>query len=323
MRRRVTLVFAFGLIITACSPDSETATSSTDTATSTMVTTSTTTGQQTTTTGAVSTTSTSVPATTTTVESTTSTTEETGTWADLPLVVAGFGALGWWDGSDWVSAEDAGELPVIGGESYQIAGIGLEATTTGGKQTLVCEPLNNLGVQLQNEQLLGDWPGPYGVAVSAPWVIQPNLFEAFEDDGTYSALASSLLADRGLDIAQPVIKQLFRTDLEGDGTNEVLVVAEDLPNWYLPEAGAYSIAFMRKVIQGDVQTAVLGATAITDSEGAFVVGYSIGSVADLSGDSRMEIVVSAAYYEGLAVEVWEYVDDDIGPFKYLEAGCGS
>ncbi|MEA1902779.1 MAG: hypothetical protein U9N56_04560 [Actinomycetota bacterium] len=260
--------------------------------------------------------------TTSTVETTT-TVESTGNWADQPLVVTGFGALGWWDGSDWVSAEDAGELPVLGGEDYQIAGIGFEATTTAGPQTLVCEPLDNIGVVLESDQLLGQWPGPYGVAISAPWDIHPHLFESFDDDGTYSAIAAGLLADRGLNVADPVIKQLFRTDLEGDGTNEVLVVAEEIRGGYLAETGDYSILFMRKVIEGEVATAVLGDTVITDPEGSFIVGFSIGAVADLSGDGRMEIVVSAAYFEGLAVEVWEYVDDDIGPFRYLEAGCGS
>ena len=85
------------------------------------------------------------------------------------MIVAGFGALGWWDGSDWIMAEDAGALPVVGGEDYQIARIGLQAITTAGAQTLVCEPIGIIGVEVDNPELLGEWPGPYGVAISAPW----------------------------------------------------------------------------------------------------------------------------------------------------------
>ncbi len=311
------------LVLVACSPGTEAA----DTTTSLNPTTSsdrnpTTIAAETTSTTAKSPTTTTF-ATTTTIEATTTTTEVLdGNWADQPLIVTGFGALGWWDGSDWVRAEDEGALPVVGGEDYQIVVVGLQATTTGGPQALVCEPLFNLGVVLANEELLGEWPGPYGVAISAPWDLQPNLFEPFADDGTFAAIAAGLLAERGLDVADPVIKQLFRTDLEGDGLNEILVVAEDITGGFLPEVGDYSIIFMQKVIQGDVQTAVLGDSVVTDPEGSFVVGFSVGAVADLSGDGQMEIIVDSAFFEGLGVDVWEYVDDDIGLFPYLQTGCG-
>ncbi len=309
------------LVLAACSPAAETANSTTTT--------------DVTTTARIATTTTSVETTSTTEGSTTTSTTTTlgattttsgvldGNWADQPLIVTGFGALGWWDGTDWVRAETEGALPVVGGEDYQIAVIGLEATTTGGPQDLVCEPVFNLGVVLENDHLLGEWPGPYGVAISAPWDLQPNLFEAFADDGTFAAIASGLLAERGLVVVDPVIKQLFRADLEGDGINEILVIAEDIRGGFLPEVGDYSIIFMQKVIEGDVQTVVLGDSVITDPEGSFVVGFSVGAVADLSGDGQMEIVVDSAFFEGLGVDVWEYVDDDIGLFPYLQTGCGS
>jgi len=216
-----------------------------------------------------------------------------------------------------------GALPIVGGEDYQIALIGIEATTSGGPQTLRCEPLDNLGLQLDDEELLGEFPGPYGVAVSAPWDLQPHLFEAFSDDGTYAAIASGLLADRGLNVPDPLIKQLFRTDLEGDGTNEVLVVAEEIIGGYVPAAGDYSIVFLQKVVGGSAQTAVLGSTAITDPDTQYVEGFTIGAVADLSDDAKMEIILNSAFFEGFGVALWEYVDDDIGPKLQIQTGCGS
>ena len=311
------LVPAVAVVIAACSPQQAALTSTTgqDATTSTAVVT---------TTSLPMTTSTSAAATTTTtIALTTTTTELSGNWADLPLIATGFGALGWWDGAEWVAAEEEGALPVLGGEEYQVARIGLAATVVGGPQEFVCEPLFNLGVRLENADLLGEWPGPYGVAISAPWDLQPHLLEAFDDDGTYATFASLLLADRGLAVATPIIKQLFRTDLEGDGVNEVLVVAEEITGGFLPTAGDYSIVFMRKVVQGDVQTAILGDSVITDPEGAFLVGFTIGAVSDLNGDGKMEIVVDSAYFEGLGIDVWEYVDDDLGLVSVLQTGCGS
>ena len=308
------------LLVAACSP-SESAESTTSTFADTSTTKAPATTDAPTTTMAVTTTSTA--STTTTTESTTTTAGPTGNWAEEPLIATGFGAVGWWDGAIWVPAQDVGALPIVGGEDYQIAAIGLQAITTGGPQTLTCEPLDTIGPELENEHLLGEFPGPYGVAISAPWELQPHLFASFSDDGTYATIAAGLLASRGLNVADPVIKQLFRTDLEGDGINEVLVVAEEIQGGYLPETGDYSIAFMQKVVQGDVQTAILGDTVITDPETQFVEGFTYGGVADLSGDGKMEIILDSAFFEGFAVAVWEYVDDDIGAKMQIQVGCGS
>lgn len=318
MRKLLPIV---ALVVAACGPADagDTTTSLLGSTTSSLVTT---TAGAVTTTSVPASTSTSLGATTTTLAAST-TTLPGGNWAAEPLIAAGFGALGWWDGGIWVPAEDVGALPIVGGEDYQVAVIGLEATTTGGPQEFRCEPLDNIGLQLNNEHLLGQFPGPYGVALSAPWTLQPHLFEAFTDDGTYASIASGLLADRGLNVPNPLIKQLFRTDLEGDGTNEVLVVAEDVSAGFLPAIGDYSIVFLQKVVQGDVQTAVLGSTAITDPESQFLEAFAVGAVADLSGDNKMEIVLDSAFFEGFGVAVWEYVNDDIGPKLQLQAGCGS
>jgi hypothetical protein len=315
--RKTALVIA--MVAAACSP-ADTADSTTSTepfATSTISTAPTTI----TTVPAVTTT---VPATTTTdPDDTTTTTQLAGTWAHEPLVTTAFGALGWWDGVGWLDAESEGALPVAGGEDYQVIVLDRVSLTTGGPQTTVCEPLDLIGVELSEPDLLGQFPGPYGVAISAPWELQPHLFEEIEDDGTYGGFAAELLSSRGLDVAQPAIKQLFRTDLEGDGVHEVLVVAEDITPGFIMEEGDYSIAFMRKVVEGEVQTAVLGETLVFDEMDQFGAAYSFGGVADLNGDGRMEIIVNAAFFEGFAVEVWEYVNDDLGALQVLQMGCGN
>lgn len=311
--KRITV--AVVLLAVACSPDD-----AADTTTTTVAATTTT---QAATTSTQETTKTTVATTTTLATTTTSSEELEGNWADEPLITTDFGALGWWDGSGWVDAVTEGALPVAGGEDYQVIRVGVLALTTGGPQTTVCEPLDNIGVQLAAPDLLGEFPGPYGVAISAPWSLQPHLFEAVADNGTYSGFASDFLATRGLDVDEPVIKQLFRTDLEGDGVNEVIFVAEDVSPGFLMEPGDYSVALMRKVVQGEVQTAVLGETVAFDEDDTFLGGHSLGAVADMNGDGKMEIIMNSAYFEGFGVSVWEYVNDDLGPVIQLQTGCGS
>ena len=318
-------VVLIGTVVFLVANDDEPADSST---TSSVASTTTTEPAGTTTALPVTTTSTGASTTTTAAVTTTSIAPTTttsaavaGNWSDTPLVAAAFGALGWWDGAGWVQVEPTTALPVAGGEDYQVALIGQEAIVAGGAPTTLCEPVNNPGVVLENEELLGDFPGPLGVAISAPWVITPHLVEQLEDDGTYSAFASELLAERGLDVPDPTLKQIMQVDLEGDGVNEVLVVTEDVSEGLFAQDGDYSIAFMRQTVQGDVRTSILGESVIVTATEPFVVAYSIGALADLNGDGVMEIVLTGAYYEGIGVEVWESTNE--GPVMRIASGCGA
>lgn len=267
---------------------------------------------------------TTAPTTTTSTADMTTTTELLeGEWADGPLVTTAFGALGWWDEEAWVDAAEGGALPVSGGEDYQVVILDQLARTTGGPPTNVCGPLELIGVELDEPDLLGEFPGPYGVAISAPWTLQPHLFEELDDDGTYAGFAAELLAARGLEVAEPLIKEVFRADLEGDGVNEVLVVAEDVTPGFIMEEGDYSIAFVRKVVDGDVQTMILGQTVVLEEADQFGGAFSFGGVADLNGDGKMEIIHNDAYFESFGVSIWEYVNDDLGLVEVLRVGCGS
>lgn len=312
------LLLALVVLVAACSPG-ETADSTTTSTPSTTTSTS-----ETPTTTPAPTTTTTRSATTTSIDSTTTAPTLSGDWADQPLIVTDFGALGWWNGTDWLDAESEGAIPVAGGEDYQtIVGDSL-GITTGGAQQTVCDPLGLIGVVLDDPDLLGEYPGPYGVAISAPFDLQPYLYDDDDpDDGTYAAFAADLLSSRGLDVDDPVVKQLVRTDLEGDGVNEVLVVAEEVTPGLLLQPGDYSILFMRKVVEGEVQTAVLEETIVMDEADQFLGAHSVGTVADLNGDAKMEIVSNSAFFEGFGVAVWEYIDDDLGATLRLERGCGS
>lgn len=312
-------LIALVLVVAACGGEvGETTTSAPPTRTTSLATT----------TSTAPTTTTTVPPTTTTTAATTTTTAPSGNWAEAPLVVSQFGALGWWDGANWFQVDETSELPVDGGEDYQVVLLGSDDMVTGSPEIVMCEPVFNIGVEIDDTEALGEpWPGITGVAISAPWELVPHFLEVdTDDDGTYSDLARPLLAARGLDVAEPVIKQVIRFDMEGDGINEILVVAEDISSASLfAEAGDYSLVFLRKVVEGEAATAVLGYSVVTEvvpGEIPFILSYAVAAVADLSNDSKMEIVLHETYYEGVGWTVWEYVNDDLGPVRQIGSGCG-
>lgn len=322
MRGLVSLV---AILVMAAACGSEGSDTSSTLSTTTTVAPATSTTQQDTTTTA--------PETTTTTQATTTTTTITGNWADAPLVVSQYGALGWWDGANWVQVDEVTTLPVAGGEDYRVVLFGSEETITGGPAETMCEPVFNTGVDLSDVSALGGpWPEPEGVAISAPWDLTPH-FVALDDDeeGTYSELASPLLSARGLDVDEPVIKQVVRFDLEGDGINEVIVVAEFIANsagqngQLFAQEGDYSLVFLRRVVDNEVQTSVLGESVVAsleEGETPFILSFVVAAIADLSGDGKMEIVLNEVYYEGVGWSVWEYVNDDLGAIFQIGSGCG-
>lgn len=277
---------------------------------------------------------------TTTVSSSTSTTSTsttapapTPTWADQPLVVTGswMGALGWWDGAQWVQVRSDTVLPVRGGEDYKIVLLGNDGLVTGGSQLVRCDfTVPTPGVKLENggaDRLIDHEAGLSGIAVSAPWDLTPHLVEEFTDNGTYAAAAADILAERGLTIDEPVVRQLIRLDLEGDGLEEVLVVvgdtAEETNNSFgEAQPGDYSLVFLRRLTDSGVSTWVLAESVATGNEPIGWSTFTVSGVADLSGDSKMEIIVSGSAWENQWVTVFEYIDDAIGPDAVMSAGCG-
>lgn len=317
---RFVLAGALVLVVGACTASAETTTTPSST-TAPSATTST-----------VATTT--IPETTTTVLETTTTTLLAGNWAEVPLIVATFGALGWWDGSEWVQVEEDTVLPVEGGEDYQVALFGDPGKVTGSSQKSFCDfTFAHPGVDLEDSDELRPVPGGSAVAISAPWELTPHLVRGVPDNGTYSDFAKPLLASLGLVVDRPVVRQVIRFDLEGDGVEEVVVVADDHPIGGGP--GDYTLVFLRKIIAGEVTTTIVD-SHISDRSSddtndppyennepaEYGAWNTVTGVADLNGDGRMELAISGGAWESWWVAVWEYADDDTGFVNRIGVGCG-
>jgi hypothetical protein len=258
--------------------------------------------------------------TTTTITAASTTTTELPA-ADTFLVAGATCLLGWWDG-DWQSE---GTPPVVGDEEYQVVRLDEPITTSVGTEPRPwCDPLDLINIEFE-PALPGEWMDLDAIAIQATGDVRPYPVEILPTSiPAYIDATSELLA--GYMASTPVVNltQIVRTDLEGDGVDEVIVVANTMPDDPIDTAaGDYSIIYLRKLIDGEVQTAILG-RFIAEDPGPFSwVRYELSAVADLNGDGQMEIVIGGPVWEGAFLEAYEYVNDDLGPVEVLSCGCGA
>lgn len=165
---------------------------------------------------------------------------------------------------------------------------------------------------------------PVAVASSRDLTLHPVTALPL-DSIPYLEFVGEYLESRGIVVSSPVITQLFKVDLEDDGTDEVIVVADNHGGEFLRE-GVYSVVLVRKVVAGTVETAVLHESILAEAavgEVPFTVTAQVTAIADFDGDGSMELAVDSAYYEGSASQVWDYVDGDLGFVEVLSTGCGA
>ncbi len=318
VRGSLLLAFAAGAIATACTTDAEPTTTSVATTVG---------AAETTTTLAAAATTTS-PSTSTTTTGVTTTTTTTIPPEPIPIVVAArFCTPGWSIGQDWFSQYEAGEPPVVGGEHYQVVRVGDPTTTAVGSAPVdtcdIYEP------PLRTVEMTPPFAGSYGevtqVAVQTDGDVVPYPVELLgASSPTYIDATRSLMRGSGIADATVYLAQVIRTDLEGDGVDEVIVSARADPlQGYMGEAGAYSIIYVRKVIEGEVATSILENSFIADGEDpSYVDAFAVAAVADLNLDGTMEIVIDGSYWEGSFVLVYQWQGADLGFVNVMGCGCG-
>ena len=259
--------------------------------------------------------------------STTTTTTMTATTPppdpDTFLVAGNTCLLGWWDGT-WQSGDD---LPVSGGEQYQVVRLDEPISlATGSEARPSCEPLDLVSVEFE-PALPGGFREIDALAIQTDLAVRPYPVEMLDPPAAeYVQATSELLEGRAARVPVINLTQVIRTDLEGDGVDEVIISASTIPDDLIStQVGDYSIVFLRKVIEGEIHTAILGESIVNDLEDMLqnLVVFEVAAVADLNGDGKMEIVVNGTVWEGAFLQAWEYVNDDLGPVDVLSCGCGN
>ncbi|MFB9992910.1 hypothetical protein ACFFLM_13125 [Deinococcus oregonensis] len=172
-------------------------------------------------------------------------------------------------------------------------------------------------------------------ALSAPWNPVPRRITALPlNSAPYLAIVAAELNKRGI-TAAPRLVQLLRTDLDGNGRDDILMVAASDPvtfdegvmnGIYANRAGQYSLVLVREALSSGVKTSVLGerifkAAPLPDAFPEMLT-QRIGAVADLNGDGSMEVLVDDYVHEGEGTVVWQSSAGTAGMKRVLEWGCG-
>jgi hypothetical protein len=242
--------------------------------------------------------------------------------------------VGYWNGSAWLEPGEEGqaaplEFPAATGDPFNATALGVSpATTTLGDSGEACFD-GRVGFGVGFPAPAPDPPG-FGysaIGVVGDWPVQPRPAEqvGLQVD-EYRQIGATFAAELGVDGAAGAVEQVVRSDLDGDGMEEVLVAFERYSGEPFGAPGDYSIVYLRVPrVGGPVEDVRLFGEAVApdlpDDELPFLLRARVLAVADLNGDGRMEIVLRTWYYEGAGVSVFEL--SGAAATEVMSNGCGA
>lgn len=163
------------------------------------------------------------------------------------------------------------------------------------------------------------------IGIVGGWNALPRIpREQNVNQATYLKVVSDFLITQGQLKAKANITRLLRIDLEGDGTEEVLICAVT-PNRdiILPEDGQadgdYSLILVRKLLRGKVITIPLAKYFFDGNAGAENLFTLVGTF-DVNGDGILEILVRYQYHEGFGSTLYSLKGTKVD--QVLDAGNG-
>ena len=173
-------------------------------------------------------------------------------------------------------------------------------------------------------------PEGSGVAITSPdWNPLPRVPRAIDvRDTTYVKVVGQILRAAGLRNPEVKIIEGYKIDLDGDGKEEVVIVASRYKQGLSEltgigrgtSPGDYSLVFVRKIVGGRVRDIfVVKDVRLRENDGGLPRGYHLSAIADLNGDGVMELALYSAYFEGSSTDFIEVKGDKAT--GVLSCGC--
>ena len=124
----------------------------------------------------------------------------------------------------------------------------------------------------------------------------------------YKKLVKSFLKTKGLQKTKIVLTEGFEIDLDGDGSEEIILGARYFKKGLLEaqSVGDYSFVLVLKKQAGEIENILLeGDFFSVEGESSPPNEHTVSSIADLNGDGEMEIIITSSYYEGQWATVYK------------------
>jgi len=201
---------------------------------------------------------------------------------------------------------------------YGLTGRTGELTATVEAPDVPCEEFYYAKTELERQKGVG-------IGAGRTWNPVPRTPRAINlQDKTYLKIVSDILRANGLPRSKAKIEQAVKVDLDGDGTDEVVLTASSYGGKIAPsaKAGDYSFLLVRKIVGGKAKNLMIAEEYIKKNIQFGAPGrFEISAIADLDGDGKMEIVQYGEYYEGSGAGVYQITDRAI-EIKELQTACG-
>jgi hypothetical protein len=221
----------------------------------------------------------------------------------------------------WRDGEHVARQVGAGRRNRVFGPAGLLGVSTGTRAESLDAPCpETFGVELSPEREAGEVAVDGG---SNPLPRRVIRLTAAAADG-YAGAERQILAQHGIRNPVARVTGAVRVDLDGDGTEEVIVSAFRRTgdgSWSVG-AGDYAIVFVRKLVGGVVRTLMLeqeyhprARRPATPNE------YTIAGAWDLDGDGKSEIVIRGRYYEGGWTTLYRI--RGTAAQKLVSVGCGA
>lgn len=228
-----------------------------------------------------------------------------------------FYLLGGTENGEWLSPETV--IPHLTNETYQVFGMNGPTGAAKGKQPVFEEFCRMYRVETDSYPF-----GGLAVGVTGSWNVIPRVAEELPTDTpVYVDEVTNWLKKKGLSEPVVEISQILRVDIEGDGTDEVLISASHFvePTGHAVEHGDYSMVLMRKVVGDSVETvSILADYYDQEYPLQFPLTFARTFPADLDNDGVLEVLVGVERWEGSGIIVFEIDGTTARPI--FEGMCG-
>ena len=150
-------------------------------------------------------------------------------------------------------------------------------------------------------------------------IIPADPAELESQGSSYESDVRMFLSERGFPGKTAKLSQLIKTDLDGDGIDEVVINAADTERDNARK-GEYSLVLVKRGKDGSLIPLNVDITEEDSDAPSLLWDNTVVSIADLDGDGAMEIILYGAYYYGDGWQVFRLGDTKAEPV--LTCGCG-